>query len=398
MRILLISRCPPTPLYLGDRLIIYHLARELTERGFIIDLLAFANRPEDWETDWAKVPYFNSIQVFEEPRRSTGSYLHRWLLPKKRFPKRADEAWSPDMWRAIVAQLAQHPYDLVQLFGGVQVYEFLYAVNNLPHLIVPYESYSLYLERLVSVSGGLFAVTSRLRLWLAQQVERFMFTPYPAVVVVSEPDRQMLRQLCPPLPVVVIPNGIDLKQYAFDAQVGRAPHTLLFIGNYEYSPNVDAALYLIDVVLPHVQQQFPDVMLQIVGHAPPAELLQRRTRSVEITGRVPDVRPYLASATIFVCPLRIGAGIKNKVLEALAMGCPVITTQIGADGIAIAHEQHALIASSDQFGASVVRLLGDPQLQDHLSQHGKALIEEEYSWGHVAGRYVKLYAELFADG
>jgi glycosyltransferase involved in cell wall biosynthesis len=221
-----------------------------------------------------------------------------------------------------------------------------------------------------------------------------MFAPYPAVVVVSERDRQMLIRLCPDTPVVVIPNGIERTQHAPIAQVQRAPQTLLFIGNYEYAPNVDAAVYLRDVVLPQVQQQFPDAKLQLVGHAPPLELLQHKNPNVEITGRVPDVRPYLAGATVFVCPLRIGAGIKNKVLEALAMGCPVITTQIGADGIAVVHEQHTLIAPLNEFGAAVLRLLNDPQLQIHLSEQGKMLIRDQYSWGHVAERYVALYTEL----
>src|SRR5690606_36683295 len=122
--ILLISRCPPYPIHLGDRLIIWHLARELSRRGYTIDLLAFANRPEDHaEIDHYRV-FFRHITLIDEPRRS---YPKRLILPGARFPQRADQAWSPEMWRSIESHRAQNRYDAAHLFGGVQVYEFRHA-------------------------------------------------------------------------------------------------------------------------------------------------------------------------------------------------------------------------------------------------------------------------------
>ena len=133
--------------------------------------------------------------------------------------------------------------------------------------------------------------------------------------------------------------------------VEREPHTLLFVGNYEYAPNQDAARILVERVLPRVRQALPDARLQLVGANPPGWLQALAADHIEVSGRVPDVAPYLARATVFVCPLRMGAGLKNKVLEALAMGIPVVATPLSVDGIAVRDGESALIAEVDDIAA-----------------------------------------------
>jgi glycosyltransferase involved in cell wall biosynthesis len=390
--ILLISRCPPYPIHLGDRLIIWHLARELSRRGYTIDLLAFANRPEDHaEVDHYRA-FFRHITLLAEPRRG---YLKRLLWPGARFPQTADQAWSPEMWRAIESHLAQNRYDAAHLFGGVQVYEYRHSLGELPAVITPYESYSLYLKRAVMSCKGVarYAPTTimvRLQRIIARRYESWMFTPYARTVVVSDADRDELLGINRALKIGVIPNGIDLEYFQLQ-NIQREPAALLFVGNYEYAPNVDAALRLAREILPQVQAQIPGAKLWLVGNAPTPEMQALASESIQVTGRVPDVRPYLAQATAFVCPLRLGAGIKNKVLEALVMGCPVVATPLSVDGIAVQHEHDALIAEDAAFVDTTVRLLRDPSLQHTLSHNGRKLIKAQYSWSHVADLYIQLY-------
>lgn len=417
MQILLIARCPPYPIHLGDRLIIYHLARELSARGHSIDLLAFANTAQDWaDHPWDDPqvrPYFRDVEIFPEPRRSQLAYLKRALLSWSRFPHRADQSWSPDMWRAIERKVAQTSYDIVHLFGGVQVYEFQQAVGALPAVITPYESYSLYLRRMVETqklnanesNKGFKPLVPNIgtqglkaQLWMAQRFEQFMFTPYPRTVVVSERDKEELLGINPALRIEIIPNGIDLN-YFQPQDVPREPATLLFTGNYEYAPNVDAARRLAADLLPRVQARLQSrgigLKLWLVGNAPPPELQALDSESIRVTGRVPDIRPYLAQATLFVSPLRLGAGIKNKVLEALAMGLPVVATPLSVDGIAVQHEQEAWIADDDAaLVDGIVRLLQDEALRVRLSARGCVLIQEHYSWAHTAQRYEGLYQQV----
>lgn len=391
MRILLISRCPPYPLHLGDRLIVYHLAYELEARRHQIDLLAFANRPEDHADLDHYDHYFESVALFDEPRRSPLAYLRRMLLPGARFPRRAAESWSPEMWRAVERKLSEHRYDAVHLFGGVQVYEFFHALNGQPAIITPYESYSLYLRRQLAAGRG-----SWLGWRLARAFESWMFAPYARVVVVSPPDRDELLALDPALPVEVIPNGVDLYDFRM-RPTQRETAVLLFVGNYEYAPNRDAALWLARAIFPAVQRRVPGAKLWLVGSAPPPELLALASESIHITGRVPDVRPYLARATVFVSPLRFGAGIKNKILEALAMGCPVVATPLSLDGIDVRDGESALSADGDALVEAVVRLLGDTALQAALSRNGRRLVEARYSWDYVAEQYLELYRGMKAE-
>ncbi|MCC6802353.1 MAG: glycosyltransferase [Anaerolineae bacterium] len=437
MNILLISRCPPYPLHLGDRLIVYHLARQLARRGHILDLIAFSDRFEDITDRVHYADLFRSITIIADPPRTAFDYAVRLLVPGARFPHRADQAWSPAMWDAIRQHLDASTYDLAHLFGGIQVYEYARAVEPLPAIITPYESYSLYLRRMVEntpsprltfgqltplphqwgeglippsprlpnatagcarrgrgMRGNLERLKSRLQLRVARSFESWMFAPYRRVIVVSDRDRDELLALNPALPVEVIPNGVDL-DYFQPTGAPREPHTLLFTGNYEYAPNVDAALRLARDIFPRVQAHIPDAKLWIVGSAPPPELTALASEAITVTGHVPDMRTYLETAVVFVCPLRLGAGIKNKVLEALALGCPVVATPLSADGIAVRDGHDILLAESDdQFAAAVVRLFGDAPLRGQLAANGGALIESRYSWAQVAERYEAIYGEI----
>ena len=221
-----------------------------------------------------------------------------------------------------------------------------------------------------------------------------MFAPYRRVIVVSERDRDELRALNPALPLDVIPNGIDLDYFGLVA-TPREPNTLLFTGNYEYTPNVDAALRLARDIFPRIRAAVPTAQLWLVGNAPPPELQALASDAITVTGHVPDMRAYLQRAAAFVSPLRLGAGIKNKVLEALALCAPVVATALSVDGIAVRDGENVLIAETDnQIAAAALRLLADPALGVALGQKGRQLIETRYSWEQVAERYEALYAEI----
>lgn len=386
--ILLISRCPPYPLHFGDRLIIWHLAKELSQRGYILDLLALMQHEGDFEEINHYQSFFRDIQLFPERPRNAMMYLKR--LFGTHYPQDSSSVWQPDLWQAVEQKMANQDYEVVHLFGGVHVYEFAHLLQNVPTVITPYESYSLYLKRE-------FEQKKQLSLWvnrqLTRQFERWMYSPYDYTVVLSAEDKEELLGINPNLSIEVIPNGIDLDDFQVQNRI-RDDATLLFVGNYEYPPNHDAALILAEDIFPRVKSVIPNAKLQLVGNAPGAELLALADKSIEITGRVPRVQDYLASATIFVCPLRVGAGIKNKILEALAMGIPIIATPLSMEGIDAEHNVHVLIAEVEQMGEAVINLLRNPDLQASLSHNARPLIENQYTWQSVATQYENLYHKL----
>ena len=398
MDLLLISRCPPFPLYHGDRLIPFHIARELSARRHRIDLLAFYDNP----ADLAEIPrykqHFRSVTLIREPRRSLWSYWLRAALPGRRFPRRAGASWSPEMWRAIQAKLGQHTYDAVHLFGGVQVYEYHPLAAPLPNVIVPYESYSLWLERAVrEARSPLARAAAQAQRGMARRYESFMFDRFDRVVVLTDRDAEALKALNPATPTVTIPNGVDID---FFTPTGFEPDepALLFTGNFDYPPNLDAALRLVRDIFPRVKQAVPAARLTLVGGNPPPALRAYARDDIEITGRVPDLRPYFECALVYVSPLRLGAGIKNKVLETLAMQTPVVATPLSCDGIPVEHGEHVLLAThDDEFVAQIVALLQDPALRARLAQNGRRLVEDQFTWQRVADLYEELYLRVIRE-
>src|SRR5258708_26790865 len=267
LNLLLISRCPPFPLPLGDRLIPYHLVEQLSTRHEV-DLIGFDNLHDDLSQVEEYRHLFRSIRLVREPRRSVTSYVWRLINSRSMFPQRSDDSWSPEMWQAIKGQLDANHYDVAQLFGGVQVYEYRELVRHLPNLIVPYESYSLFLERLLARQAQ---PLRRLAVWLqlrvARAYERRMYVDYDGMVVLSGSDADTLKALKPDLPLHVIPNGIDTEYFKpspKNSAVDSDRQTLLFVGNYEYAPNVDAALQLAHKIFPVVRRAIPQTRLHFV--------------------------------------------------------------------------------------------------------------------------------------
>jgi polysaccharide biosynthesis protein PslH len=381
MRVLFISRCPPYPLYLGDRLILWHLARLLHKQGVELSLLAFADRPEDNRQMDAYSNYFDRAVLFPDSKRSPITYLKRLLIPPF-FPRNGRQSWSPAMWQAVQTEVARFKPDVVHFFGGISVYEFGNAVGNVPKLITPYESYALFLERAIQQARLPQRVILRLRRQITKAYEGMMCRGFGKVVVLT--DR----------PLEVIPNGIDSAAF-INKGWAPLPNTLFFYGNYEYPPNVDAAFWLASEILPLVQQKYPKARLLLAGYAPPPRLTNLAGRHVQMLGHVPDITIPLEQTTVFIAPLRVGAGIKNKVLEAAAMGKAMVMTPLSADGIGLEEGKHALFgADASQLAAACVQLLSDPAKRAAMGEANKALIAERFRWEAVVGQYQKLYKEL----
>ena len=387
--ILLISRCPPFPLHFGDRRIMWHPLLELSRRGYNIDLLALYDRDDDPQYVEEYRSAFRHIKLFREPRRAAPAYLRRLLQPAARYADSPEKSFCPPLWRSIADHLQRYEYDLVHCFGGVSVYEFHPLFAHLPNLITPYESHSLYLESAAAQGDW----SARLRLPIVRRYERFMFTPYDRAVLITEADRAALCALQPALNAEVIPIGTDVDHFRPQSH-RRDRLTLLFTGNFAYAPNQDAARLLAERILPQVRRTLPEARLQLVGVNPPAWLRDLAGEHIEVTGRVPDMRFYLARATVFVCPLRIGAGLKNKLLEAMAMGIPVVATPLSLAGIDVRDGQSALICEVSEFAETTARLLLDETLRQRLSQNGRALVEGQYDWAQTASRYEDLYDEI----
>jgi len=211
------------------------------------------------------------------------------------------------------------------------------------------------------------------------------------VLAVSENDCRVFSHFVEPGKLTVVPTGVDADYFQPAAATQRSPgedsSTLVFIGSMDWLPNEDAIFYFTQEVLPLVRREFPAVSLYVVGRNPSQRLqsLAAQTDNLQVTGRVPDVRPFLARASVVVVPLRIGGGTRVKIFEAMAMAKAIVSTSLGAEGLPVQHGENILLADKPaEFAEAVCSLLRDILRRQQLGAAARQLVQQNYSWANAA--------------
>jgi len=218
------------------------------------------------------------------------------------------------------------------------------------------------------------------------------------VVISSSPDRKAY-----PVPpglrnkIDVIPNGVDLEHFRF-RQFQPLSNLLVFCAKLDYFPNEDAALYFTQAVWPRLRAHHPELRLEIVGSRPPRSVRRLDGKNnVRVIGSVPDVRPYLGRAWVALCPIRIRAGIQNKMLEAMALGVPLVATSICCEGLRVVPGEHPLVAEdASGFASAVEFLLNNVALRQSIIESARAYVERHHDWSDSVSALLNSYAEAIA--
>jgi glycosyltransferase involved in cell wall biosynthesis len=379
------------PLNTGGRLRSFHILAELS-RTHRVTLLTTHGPDDDPEGLAAALPH--AARVISVPHR----------IPKQgsgRFVAAVARSWlSPqpvDIWKCAAPAVRRHAAQMIGA-GGVDlcVADFLAAVPNVPRAPrVPVVLFAHNVEH--RIWQRLTCVEPRVWRRLPLEIEWRKMRRYEAracawadlTLAVSDVDRAALSALAPAARVDAIPTGVDTTYFAPNAR-HEHPARLVFTGSMDWYPNEDAMLHFIETVLPRVRARVPGATLTIVGRRPAAHLraVARAAGSVEVTGTVDDVRPFVAEAAVYVVPLRIGGGTRLKIFEALAMGKAVVSTTIGAEGLPLVPAEHFIQADDPvAFADAVAALLASPDRRQALGARGRALVEEKYSWPQVAREF-----------
>lgn len=224
--------------------------------------------------------------------------------------------------------------------------------------------------------------------------EPFIYKKFDACIVVTHHEKDAIRSLLPEIDIRVIPNGVDCEYFKPWDEETRTP-SIVFIGGMSDPPNVDAVLYFYKYIYGHIKKNVPGVKFYIVGQKPTKEVQQLTSdETVIVTGYVEDVRPYLAKSSVVVVPMISGRGIKNKVLEAMAMEKPVVSTSLGARGINVTPRENIIIADEPMvFAQQLVELLNNEQLRRRIAYNARKLVKNQYSWEKTADTLNKLFEE-----
>jgi glycosyltransferase involved in cell wall biosynthesis len=231
-----------------------------------------------------------------------------------------------------------------------------------------------------------------------RRYERRKIPIYQGCVTCSEADAEWVRRDAPYLPVQVVPNGVDLDFFQPSGLSRAIPPILLFVGTLYYYPNIDAINYFFSEIYPRIRLTRSDVRVQIVGLNPPVSIQRLGDLpGVEVIGGVPDVRPYYKQASVFIVPLRLGGGTRLKIVEAMAMGLPVVSTSTGAEGLSVHPGEDILIADDPQaFAEEVLRLLSDPALWHRIAAGGQRLAQA-YDWRTLARPVIDLMEQVIRE-
>jgi glycosyltransferase involved in cell wall biosynthesis len=237
-------------------------------------------------------------------------------------------------------------------------------------------------------------IMARARAWRTRTREVGVYGRADMVIALTADDRRALQRVVPGAVTAVVPTTYPV---ASDVPnfTQRSPRSVLFVGGFRHSPNVDAMLFFCRQILPLVRRSLPDVTVTIVGDAPPKEVMALSSARVTVTGWVPRVEPYLASHCLSIAPLRFGAGLKGKIVEAMGTGVPVVTTSVGAEGMELVHGGTALIGDSPQtFADCIVRLCTDQDLHARLSRSGLDHARARWDPSVVTPRLLEVMARL----
>lgn len=397
MRILLLTQVLPYPPDSGPKIKTFNVLKYLA-RQHTVTLVSFV-RGDQSAAATALRRYCAEVHTVPITRRLADDALalaHSLVTGQPWMMTRDDRA----AMRHTLAQVTAHArFDVVHA-DQLNMAQYARRVPGAARLLDAHNALWVLYQRLEkTMRPGLRQALLRRDWRLLKQYEGAVVRDFAGVLAVSEEDRAALLEAAgAPRPITVIPIAVDTDDLPL---LTRHPQgdRLVHIGTMYWPPNIDGIHWFIEAVYPHIRAYRPQVMLDVVGARPPESLtrLSAPANGLNVTGYVPETRPYLQNAGVYIVPLRAGGGMRVKILEALAHGMPLVTTTLGAEGIALKHGEHALIADDPRdFAAAVLRLLADPDYADTLGRNGRRLIETTYDYRQACQPLDTLLAAITA--
>lgn len=395
MQILLVSSWFPFPPDNGSRIRAHNIFKTLAAKHDVT-LLSFVD--DDFVPAHADALRKMCREVVTTPRvpyrPDQVRALAAFLSPQPRF---VVDTYSPAMQRLIDERLVRGTFDLLfalQLSAAI----YVRGDNLLP---------TLFDELELGIFHDAYAHASGVRRWrraltwgkMARYV-RLRATRFDAITVVSEREKALATQIViPPKRLVVLPNAIDFASYQ-GVITSPEPNTLIYTGALTYDANLDAMRYFVREILPLVRAVVPEARLMITGRADQVAINELSVdNAVLFTGYVEDVRPCIAASQVCIVPLRLGGGTRLKILEAMALGTPVVATSKGIEGLGLTVGQDVLVGDTPQeFAAHVITLLRKPELGMQLAENARIQVQAHYDWGQLGRTLDELVTQVTHKG
>lgn len=376
----------------------YQLIAHLSALGAEVTVFTVTTNQGDIEDAQALKRLCHDVVCEHQP--AWRSYWQSLMALPARQPLQSVYSWNPTLVERFFKSCAASPcFDVVHvehLRGSMFGTAIRSRMPNLPVVWDSVDCISHLFELTSSESrSGFGRLISTLDLNRTRTWEGKLASVFHHVTITSQAEKEALLRLASDTPsaVTVLPNGVDMEYFRPGVEGQRDPETIVFSGKMSYHANISMADFLVREIMPKIWGKRPSVKLIIVGKDPPANItaLQADPR-ITVTGTVADIRPYLQRATVAAVPLVYGAGIQNKILEAMACKTPVVTNMKAMNALQAKPGEDVFVAdTAEEFSREILSLIEEPSLQQQVGQAGLNYVRQHHDWTALAGELIRIY-------
>jgi polysaccharide biosynthesis protein PslH len=389
LRILWVKAGKLLPVDTGGKIRSYNILRHLGRKHDVTLLSYYGGQPDrHYEAAIARdLPGAVTIHTAAWDGSALAQYLDYVRLLFRPEPFAVSKFTDSAVWRTVVSSTEERKFD-------VAVCDFLSAslnfpaTLNLPTVLFQHNVETALWQRLAaSESNVLRRLAYAIEARKMERYERGALGRFHHIIAVSDYDRQQMLAMDPTCEITVVPTGVDTTKYSPAPPATAEPPRLVFLGSMDWEPNIDAVSYFCRDIFPRVRARFPKAVFQIVGRNPHASVKQLASEAVEVTGTVPSVAEYLREASLVIVPLRIGGGTRLKIFEAMATGKAVVSTTIGAEGLAVESGRDLILADdAAAFADAINQLLSDAALRGRYEE-AAARLAAQYDWSFIVEQF-----------
>jgi polysaccharide biosynthesis protein PslH len=394
LNILFVANRFPYPPYRGDKLKIFNLAKRLSKNHTLF-LLTFVQDKKDYKYIDELKKYFSKIELVYLPK-----YLSVFKCISKVFSSKPyqiiyfESARFKTLYKRFINE---NKIDVIHT-QHLRMSQYSHNTKSIKRVLDLPDAYSLYWERRTKLKRNfIFKIFDRIE---HNKVIRYedIINEFDLNLVCSEEDKQFLKKAHGNCNIDILPNGVDLDNFSDYKHNYSINDRIIFTGNMDYAPNIDAVVYFVKDIFPLILEERPDVKFYIVGQKPIKKVLNLQSDNIIVTGFAKDLSAEYNKSSVAVSPVRIGAGTLNKVLEPMALGIPVVSTQVGFKGLGIKSGEGAVLASSrEEFSKQTIKLLKDEDYRKNVGQKGKLIVCENFSWDKITLKLEYFLKELTKD-
>lgn len=383
-KILILTPIFPYPPNDGSRIRMYQMLQCLSEK-YSLDLVSFYTHQDVLDTGIQELKkYCNKIFVFSLPQTNKLFSIYS-----------ADQ----QIKKKIMSIIMENDYSVIQV-EKVIMSSYL-DFKNLKGKVLIMDSWGvdsdLTKQQYIYAKNIFYKVINFVRYVRHKYKELKLLKKFNILIAITDAQRDFYRKYIKTAKIVEIQVGVDKKNFIIQPKNKEDDRTLLFLGIMNYYPNIDAVKYFCEQIFPIIKQYKQGVRFYIVGKNPTDEVLQfHNGEDIIVTGYVDDIKEYLTKATVVVIPIRMGSGLRIKIIESMAAGKAIVATKEAVEGIKAENKKHLIIASSaEEFAGWVVKLLDDKNLRDKLGVSARKFVEENFAEEIVKNKWQKLYEEVF---